>query len=941
MSLKTSTFVRTMLVLAMVGALALTVALANLGVVSRENGPRVLTNKATFVGGERVLVSGYGFLPFEQVTLQIDGSGGKIAPPWSVTADGEGRIESDWALDADVHAGADLLLTASGGSSKAQVRTLFRRTATLAARDAEVTGSDFEPRENVTLRLGPDGEPWFVTTDDKGGFTSPFPVQGDGSPGATTLDASGDLSGLSARTLLVAGGFSIDGSVPDGAAIGFGDPFGSASELGPVNSTSTKLLAINGAAPPMLSFTNPNAQVDLRTIWMATNVVNSEAWLYFAWERDSNSGSGVIAFEFQQAARPAACDYTKTDQVDSPANSPAGEASLIASCNPWANRQPGDFLIVWDASGGKINIIKRTFYLDGAGKVALDAGVILSAADSAAAVSADKYRGEAAINLSHTVFPQNPTSCFSIANIIPGTVTGNSDSADYKDTLLADFASRIAVSNCGQVKVTKVTQPAGGTGSFPYTLARQGGQPVRFPGDGGETSLGATLVADQDSDVYLKLIGGNNYTLGEGAVGPAWANIGIMCGNTDLTSGGTFAVLPSVLTECTITNKLQNGTLIVKKVVTNNDGGTATCGNFGFQVNGSTATPFEADCQNEISVDTTVSYTVTEPAVAGYAASYSNCTSVQVPPGGSATCTITNDDLPPSLRLVKSVTNNSGGTATPSQWQLTATGASGFTDAGNSTTFHAVAAGVQYTLSESSVSGYDFVSWSCDGGTFVAPNKVTLGLSQQVTCTVTNDDRPPSLRLVKSVTNNNGGTATSSAWQLTATGTAGFTDAGNSVTFHTVMAGVQYALSESSVSGYDFVSWSCDGGTFVAPNKVTLGLDQQVTCTVTNDDRKATPGVATVERAVLHDAATVSGIRTGAPGPAATVTFRLFSDAACANQVGSDETVGISGGGQATTVNGVLVTAPGTYYWRAFYSGDTFNASFATACGSEVTTVGF
>src|SRR6185369_6010378 len=203
------------------------------------------------------------------------------------------------------------------------------------------------------------------------------------------------------------------------------------------------------------------------------------------------------------------------------------------------------------------------------------------------------------------------------------------------------------------------------------------GQALRFVGDGGQTSLSDTLVADQDADVHLKLIGGSNYTLVEGAVGPAWANLAIACGSTDLTSGGTFTVVPSVLTECTITNKLQNGTLIVKKVVTNNDGGTATCGDFGFQVNGGTATSFEADCQNEMSVDSTIPYTVTEPAAGGYATSYDNCSSIQVPAGGSATCTITNDDLPPSLRLVKSVTNNSGGTATPSQWQLTATGASG------------------------------------------------------------------------------------------------------------------------------------------------------------------------------------------------------------------------------------------------------------------------
>jgi hypothetical protein len=843
-----------MLIVAMVPALALTLAVANLGNVSQADGPRVLTNKAAFVGGERVLVSGYGFLPFELVTLQIEDAGEHVGAPWSVIADGQGRIETGWTLGADARTGADLAVTAAGGSTKTRVATMFHRTAVLVTgtmagegRETAVTGSNFEPRENVALRLTPGGEPWFVTTDDQGAFTSSFLVDGDGSdPDATNLEASGELSGLIARTLLVAGGFNIDGNVPDATGIGFGDPYGSASELGPVNSTNTKLVAIGSATSPMLSFTNPNAQVDLRTIWMATNVVNGDAWLYFAWERDSNSGSGVIAFEFQQAPRPAACDYAQTDQVDSPVNSPAGEAGLVASCNPWANRQPGDFLIVWDQGGKAINIIKRTFYLDfGTGELALDAGVVLSAADSAAAVSIDKFRGEGAINLSRTVFPQSPTSCFSIANIIPGTVTGNSDSADYKDTLLAEFASRIAVSNCGQVKVTKVTQPSGGTGSFPYTLARQGGQPVRFPDDGGETSLSGAFAADQDFDVHLKMIAANNYTLAEGAVGPAWANIGITCGDTDLTSGGTFVVLPSVLTECTITNRLQNGTLIVRKVVTNDSGGNAACGDFAFQVNGGTAVPFETDCQNEISVDSTVTYTVIEPAVAGYAATYSNCSSIQVPPGGSATCTITNDDQPPSLRLVKSVTNN------------------------------------------------------------------------------------------------NGGTATSGSWQLTATGAGGFTDAGNSAVFHAVTAGVQYALSESSVSGYDFVGWSCDGGTFVAPNKVTLGLNQQVICTVTNDDRKATPGVTTVERAVLHDAATVSGIRPGAPGPAATVTFRLYSNAACSTQVGSDETVGISAGGQATTVDGVLVTTPGTYYWRAFYSGDGFNAAFETACGSEVTTVGF
>ena len=806
--------------------------------------PRVLTDKTAYVGGETVVVSAYGFLPFEGVTLQVAGHGA-----WTTIADAEGRIRATWRLDPAEPAGSVLTVTAEGAASGASDAVAFRRMAGLSAERSgetvKITGSNFQPWESVTLQVG-DSEPWSVKADETGGISSIW----DAGSGDAPLDvvAIGGSSGLSASTPAIIGGFNIDGIVPDAGAFQFGDPYGSASELGAVNSTTTKLIAIDDAGTPMLSFTNPNAQTDLRTIWMTTNVVAGDAWLYFGWERDSNSGSGVISFEFQQAARPAACDYTRTDQVDSPANSPAGEAQLIATCNPWANRKPGDFLIVWDQGGKAINIIKRTFYLDaGTGKLALDAGVILSATDSAAAVSVDKFRGEAALNLSKTVFPQNPTSCFSIANIIPGTITGNSDSADYKDTLLADFASHIAVSNCGQVKVTKLTEPAGGTGSFPYTLARSGGQALRFPGDGGQTALADTLVSDGDFDLMFNLIAASNYTLAEGAVGPAWGLKSIVCGGTNVTAGGTFAVQPSSVTQCEITNLLQPGTLIVKKVVRNDDGGTLGCGAFSFSVNGGTPVSFDADCQNEMTVDAGT-YGVTEPSVAGYATSYSGCSSIQVPAGGSATCTVTNDDIGPRLKLVKSVVNDNGGTRVPGDWQLTATG------------------------------------------------------------------------------------------------TGGFTDAGSSTTFHTVRAGVQYTLSESSVAGYDLQGWSCSAGTFVAPNRITLALDGQATCTATNDDRKATPGLATVERGVLHDAATITGIRAGAPGPAATVTFRLYSDAACSSQVGAAETVNVivtAGVGNAATINGVAVSASGTYRWVAVYSGDAFNAGFTTACGSETTTIGF
>ena len=148
--------------------------------------------------------------------------------------------------------------------------------------------------------------------------------------------------------------FNIDGVVPDVGATEFLDGFGSASELGPVNASGTKLGKIHNALPPMLASTNPNAPTDLRRVWIDTeNDPDENSWLYFGWERDSNNGTGVIMYEFQKSPEPENCDYDGMTQ-----------AQLIASCNPWENRQPGDFVIVWDQQGNTSNIILRTWTFD-------------------------------------------------------------------------------------------------------------------------------------------------------------------------------------------------------------------------------------------------------------------------------------------------------------------------------------------------------------------------------------------------------------------------------------------------------------------------------------------------------------------------------------------------------------------------------------------------
>jgi hypothetical protein len=127
--------------------------------------------------------------------------------------------------------------------------------------------------------------------------------------------------------------YVIGGVVPDANCCAeFQDPFGSVSELGPLNSSRTKLSTISSASPAMLDFTNPNCATDLVTLWLTTQPdQNGDLWLYFGWERDAHTGSSVITYEFQNASPDPACDYAGIDQIQPES---AAETDLINSCNP-------------------------------------------------------------------------------------------------------------------------------------------------------------------------------------------------------------------------------------------------------------------------------------------------------------------------------------------------------------------------------------------------------------------------------------------------------------------------------------------------------------------------------------------------------------------------------------------------------------------------------
>ncbi|MDR7135334.1 hypothetical protein J2X06_002543 [Lysobacter niastensis] len=173
-------------------------------------------------------------------------------------------------------------------------------------------------------------------------------------------------------------------------------------------------------------------------------------------------------------------------------------------------------------------------------------------------------------------------------------------------------------------------------------------------------------------------------------------------------------------------------TLTVRKVVVNDNGGTKTASNFSFSVNGAAPVAFEADGTNVLTV-AAGTYSITEPAVANYAASLSGCSNVVLAAGGSATCTITNNDLATSATLTvrKIVVNDSGGNKVAPDFSFSVNGAAATAFEADGSNVLTVAAGT-YNVTEPAASGYATTYSGCSG--------ITLASGASATCTITNND---------------------------------------------------------------------------------------------------------------------------------------------------------------------------------------------------------
>ena len=96
--------------------------------------------------------------------------------------------------------------------------------------------------------------------------------------------------------------------------------------------------------------------------------------------------------------------------------------------------------------------------------------------------------------------------------------------------------------------------------------------------------------------------------------------------------------------------------------------------------------------------------------------------------------------------------------------------------------------------------------------------------------------------------------------------------------------------------------------------------------------------VATNVSVLAGVAVTASASLSGANAAAAggSVTYSVFSDSGCTDQVASGGTVDVSGGNVPSS-SPVTLTGPGTYYWEATYSGDAQDGAASSGCTNRET----
>ncbi|MBI5405347.1 MAG: DUF11 domain-containing protein [Candidatus Kerfeldbacteria bacterium] len=320
----------------------------------------------------------------------------------------------------------------------------------------------------------------------------------------------------------------------------------------------------------------------------------------------------------------------------------------------------------------------------------------------------------------------------------------------------------------------------------------------------------------------------------------ATVNTPTQCGQYDIPNDAKIYAdqIPNGVVSNTVhtsVTTLCNGTVTVIKHVINDDGGTKTASQFTIHVSNGTPSSFNgSEAGTPVTVLAGQSFNVTEDPDSGYTTSFSGDCAATMTAGANLTCTVTNNDKPGTLTVIKHVINDDGGTKVASNFTMNVTGTNvsdpSFPgdESGTTVTLNAGA----YSADEIALSGYaKTIGANCSG---------TIANGETKTCTITNNDIQPKLTVTKVVINDNGGTKVISDFPL-------FVDQTG------VVSGVQngfsagdYTVSETNLPGYvATITGDC-----TANGAVTLAVGDVKSCTITNNDEAAH---LTVIKHVIND----------------------------------------------------------------------------------------
>ncbi|MBI4049746.1 MAG: DUF11 domain-containing protein [Candidatus Doudnabacteria bacterium] len=287
----------------------------------------------------------------------------------------------------------------------------------------------------------------------------------------------------------------------------------------------------------------------------------------------------------------------------------------------------------------------------------------------------------------------------------------------------------------------------------------------------------------------------------------------------------------------------ESGTIKVVKEVINDDGGTARSRDFELFIDGNRVSHNE-----RITLDPGT-YRVTENEKPGYrfVRFGEDCDSngrITLQAGQDLTCKVVNNDLaiPPqrgTIKVVKEVINDDGGTARPRDFALFIDGRR--VDHNETVTLNPGT----YRVTENDKPGYRFVRFGedCD-----SDGRIRLETGQNLTCRVVNGDipNPPpppppgpehgTIRVIKEVINDDGGSAKPQDFEI-------FLD-GRQVSHNQVVTlnSGTYQVTENQRPGYRFVRFGddCDSN-----GRIRLATDQNLVCKIVNGDIPPTqPGHA-------------------------------------------------------------------------------------------------